>query len=159
MRTTRNYNREQSTGVFRGCTTEKNVVPHSEWDRPAQLHLAETIIKALPLDNWNGKRNYLMFGDTVGVSFFCPVTGAETTFGCEVTRGVFNGTILPVFMQETPDEIIYHAPHELLINGASLYLVEEANLEDQEDVRAAEAAREEVEEISHDDLKKELGLD
>lgn len=159
MTTTRNYNREQSTGVFRGCTTEKNVVPHSEWDRPAQLHLAETIIKALPLDNWNGKRNYLMFGDTVGVSFFCPVTGAETTFDCEVTRGVFNGTVLPVFMQETPDEIIYHAPHELLINGASLYLVEEANLEDQEDVRAAEAAREEVEEISHDDLKKELGLD
>ena len=150
MTTTRNHNREQSTGVFRGCTTEKNVVPHSEWDRPAQLHLAETIIKALPLDNWNGKRNYLVFGDTVGVSFFCPVTGAETTFGCEVTRGVFNGTILPVFMQETPDEIIY---------GASLYLVEEANLEDQEDVRAAEAAREEVEEISHDDLKKELGLD
>ena len=159
MKTTRNHNREQSTGVFRGCTTEKNVVPHGEWDCSAQLHLAETIIKALPLEDWNGKRNHLVLGDTVGVSFFCPVTGAETTFGCEVTRGVFNGTVLPVFMQETPDEIIYHAPHELLINGASLYLVEEANLEDQEDVRAAEAAREEVEEISHDDLKKELGLD
>ena len=31
-------------------------------------------------------------------------------------------------------------------------------LEDQEDIRAAEVAREEAEEISHDDLKKELGL-
>ena len=151
MKTTRNYNREQSTSEFRGCTIGEHVVPHGEWDCSAQLHLAETIIKALPLEDWNGKRNHLVLGDTVGVSFFCPVTGAETTFVCEVTRGVFNGTILPVFMQETPDE--------LLIKGARIYLVEEANLEDQEDVRAAEAAREEVEEISHDDLKKELGLD
>ena len=151
MTTTHNYNSEQSTSEFCGCTTEKHVASHGEWDCPAQLHLAETIIKALPLDNWNGKRNYLMFGDTVGVSFFCPVTGAETAFDCEVTWGVFNGIILPVFMQETPDE--------LLINKASLYLVKEADQEEQEDIRAAEAAREEVEEISHDDLKKELGLD
>lgn len=159
MTTTPNCNREQSTGAFRGCTTGEHVAPHGEWDCSAQLHLAETIIKALPLEDWNGRRNHLVLGDTVGVSFFCPVTGAETTFDCEVTRGVFNGTILPVFMQETPDEIIYHAPHELLINGASLYLVKEADLEEQEDIRAAEEAREEVEEISHDDLKKELGLD
>ena len=33
-----------------------------------------------------------------------------------------------------------------------------AALEDQEDINAAEIAREEVEEISHDELKKELGL-
>lgn len=156
---TTTHNREQSTGAFRGCTTEKHVTPHGEWDRPAQLHLAETIIKALPLDDWNGKRNYLTFGDTVGVSFFCPVTGAESTFDCEVTWGVFNGTILPVFMQETPKEIIYHSPHELLINGASIYLMEEVDLEEQADIRAAEAAREEAKEISHDDLKKELKLD
>ncbi|WOT02178.1 hypothetical protein [Corynebacterium pyruviciproducens] len=31
-------------------------------------------------------------------------------------------------------------------------------LEDQEDIRAAEIAREETEEISHEDLKAELGL-
>ena len=72
MTTTRNHNREQSTGKFRGCATEKHVASHGEWDRPAQLHLAETIIKALPLDNWNGRRNHLVFGDTVGVSFFLP---------------------------------------------------------------------------------------
>ncbi|WP_330901877.1 prevent-host-death family protein [Corynebacterium propinquum] len=33
-----------------------------------------------------------------------------------------------------------------------------AALEDQEDMHAAEIAREETEEISHDELKKELGL-
>lgn len=33
-----------------------------------------------------------------------------------------------------------------------------AALEDQEDIHAAEIAREETEEISHDELKKELGL-
>jgi len=159
MTTTRNYNSEQSTGTFRGCTTEKHVTSHGEWDRPAQLHLAETIIKALPLDNWNGKRNYLMFGDTVGVSFFCPVTGAETTFGCEVTRGVFNGIVLPVFMQETPDEIIYHAPHEASEAGERYREEEKQQKEKKKPPRAAEGAREEVEEISHDDLKKELGLD
>ncbi|MGV0400792.1 type II toxin-antitoxin system prevent-host-death family antitoxin [Corynebacterium segmentosum] len=31
-------------------------------------------------------------------------------------------------------------------------------LEDQEDIHAAELAREETDEISHDELKKELGL-
>lgn len=72
--------------------------------------------------------------------------------------------------RQSHDQILAEAQHmpititsqqsraRAVVVSPSFYTRAVAALEDQEDIHAAEIAREEAEEISHDELKKELGL-
>lgn len=106
----------------------RNGEPYHEWGLSFEYakSVAEAMLAALPLVDWQGDRDYLRLGDKV---FCCKeIDGMGTTseIEVEVTWLELVGNVLaPVFHEHEHEHDEFHSPHQLLIEGWEFTLLAE----------------------------------